>query len=159
MTKAGCEIKLQNSEIANRFLKTANSNYLTNQRFLMIKACVRYFFIIFFPPNDISTIFSFKNYNKYFLFHLKSSFRSRDIQIFVFSSSPLFFPVSHCRVGWSNKSREVYDGINCLNKNLITHFVYLEKEISCENETLITDRVLNKEHFYGKNMQKMCIKS
>ena len=31
-----------------------------------------------------------------FLFHLKSSFRSRDIQIFVFPSSPLFSPVIHC---------------------------------------------------------------
>ena len=31
-----------------------------------------------------------------FFFHLKSSFRSRDIQVFVFSSSYLFSPVSHC---------------------------------------------------------------
>ena len=29
------------------------------------------------------------------LFHLKSYFRSEDIQIFVFSAFPLFFPVSH----------------------------------------------------------------
>ena len=37
-----------------------------------------------------------KNYEKCFLFHLKSSFRSRDIQIFVFPAFPLFLPVGHC---------------------------------------------------------------
>ena len=31
-----------------------------------------------------------------FLFHLKSSFRSRDIQFFLFPSSLSFLPVSHC---------------------------------------------------------------
>ena len=31
-----------------------------------------------------------------FLFHLKSSFHSRDIYIFVFPSSSLYLPVSHC---------------------------------------------------------------
>ena len=38
----------------------------------------------------------FKNYKKSFLFHLKSSFRSRNIQIFLFLSSPLFLSVSDC---------------------------------------------------------------
>ena len=46
--------------------------------FLVFKACVRWF------------------YQKYFLFHLKSSFSSRDIQIFVFLAFPLFLPVGHC---------------------------------------------------------------
>ena len=46
---------------------------------------------------------SFKNYEKCFLFHLKSSFRSRNIQIFVHPSSPLFFPFSHCFRGWFKK--------------------------------------------------------
>ena len=41
----------------------------------------------------------FKSYEKCFLFHLKSCFRSRDIQIFVFSSSPYFSAVSHCLRG------------------------------------------------------------
>ena len=101
-----------------------------------------------------------KNYEKCFLFNLKSSFCSWDIQIFVFSSSPLFFPVSHCFRRWSKKNLKIYDVINCLNKNLITHFVwYLEKEITCDIETLSIDRELNKEHFYGKIMQKMCTKS
>ena len=40
-------------------------------------------------------------------------------------------------------------------KNLITHFVwYLEKEKSYDNETLSVDRVLNKEHFFGKSYRK-----
>ena len=93
-----------------------------------------------------------------FLFHLKSSFRSRDIQFFLFLSSPLFLPVSHCFRAWSKIN--LYDVINCLNKNLITLFVwYLEKETKYGIETLSIDRVLNEEHFHGKSMQKMCTKS
>ena len=103
--------------------------------------------------------YPFKNYEKRFLFHLKTSFRSQNIQTFVFSSSPLFSPASHYSGGWSKKNLKVYDVINCLNKNLITHFVwYLEKEIRCDIETLFIDRVLNTEHFNGKIMQKMCTK-
>ena len=57
---------------------------------------------------------------------------------------PSFFPVSHCFRGWFKKNLKVYDVINCLNKNLITHFVwYLEKEIRFDIETLSIDRVLN----------------
>ena len=97
---------------------------------------------------------------KMFLFHLNSSFRSRHILIFVLPSSSLFLPVSHCIRGWSKISLQVYDIINCLNKNLITHFVwYLEKEKRYDIKTLSIDRVLNKENFYGKVMQKMCTKS
>ena len=93
------------------------------------------------------------------LFHLKSSFRCRDIQIFVFSSSPLFFPVGYCFRGWFKKNLKVYDVIDCPNKN-ITHFVcYLEKEIRCDIKTLSIDRVLNTEHFYGKIIQNICTKS
>ena len=77
--------------------------------------------------------------------------------VFVF---PCFFPVSHCFRSWLKKNLKVYDVINCLNKNLITHFVwYLEKEISCDIETLSIDRILNTEHFYWKIKQKMCTKS
>ena len=64
----------------------------------------------------------FKNYEKCFLFHLKSSFRSRDIQIFLFSSSPLFLPVDHCFREWSKINLKVYDVTNCLNKNLKDNF-------------------------------------
>ena len=73
------------------------------------------------------------NYEKCFLFHLKSSFCSRNIQICVFLSCILFWPVSHCLTGWLKTNLKVYDVINCLNKNLITaHIVwYLEKEKKC----------------------------
>ena len=51
-----------------------------------LKACVRYFYQYFnISPND-----SPSKTEKYFLFHQKSSFSSRDIQICVYSSSPLF---------------------------------------------------------------------
>ena len=50
--------------------------------------------------------------------------------------------------------------MNCLDKNLKKHFVwYLEKEKGYDIETLSIDRVLNKDHFYGKIMQKMYTKS
>ena len=69
------------------------------------------------------------------LFHLKNSFRSRDVQISVFQSfllplppPPFPFPVSHYLRGWSTINLKVYDVSNCLNKNL-THFAWcLAKE-------------------------------
>ena len=104
--------------------------------------------------------YPFKNYEKCFLFHLESSSRSQDIQISVFPSSPLFLPVSHCFRGWSKINLKVYVIINCLNKNLITHFVwYLGKEKRYDIEILSIDTILNEEHFYGKIMQKMFTKS
>ena len=49
----------------------------------------------------------------------------------------------------------MYDVINCLNKNLMTHFVWhLEKEIRRDIETLSIDRKLNNKHFYGKSHAK-----
>ena len=124
---------------------------------MQFNVCVCYFSSNFyFSPNDSPL----KNYEKCFLFLLKSSFRSQDIQIFVIPSSPLFPPVNHCLRGWSKINFKVYDVINCLNKNLTTHFVwYLEKEERYKIETLSIDTVLNKEHFYGKVIQKMCTKS
>ena len=89
-----------------------------------------------------------------------SSFRSWDIQIFVFLSALIFLSVSHCVRGCLKINLKVYDVINCLNKNLITHCVwYLGKEKRSDIETLSIDKVLNKEHFYDKIMQKMCTKS
>ena len=71
---------------------------------------------------------------------------------------PLFF--SQSAIALEVDPRKIYDVINWLSKNLITHFVwYLEKEIGCDIETLSIIRVSNKEHFYGKIMQKMCTKS
>ena len=116
------------------------------------KAFVHYFlfFFIKWQPS--------KNYEKCFSLHLKSSFRSRDIQIFVFPPSSLFLPVGRC-FKWSKINLKVYDGINCLNKNSITHsFWYLEKEKRYGTETFSTDRILNKEHFYGKIILKICAK-
>ena len=100
------------------------------------------------PPFFIKFLFftkgkPFESHEKCFLFHLKSSFYSWDIQIFVFSSSPLFSAVSHCLRGWSKKNPKFYDVISCLSKNLLTHFVwYLEKELRCDTETLSNNREL-----------------
>ena len=73
------------------------------------------------PPFFIKFLFltkwqPFKNFEKCFLFHLKSSFCSGDIQIFVFPSFPLFLLVSHCLRDCSKINLKVYDMINCLNK-------------------------------------------
>ena len=55
---------------------------------------------------------------------------------------------------------KVYGVINSLKKNLITSFVLcLEKEKRYDIETLLIDRVLDQENFYGKFMQKMYTKS
>ena len=140
------------------FAKFLRTPFFTEHSWwLLLKVCKRYFLSNFyFSPNDSPL----KNYEKCFLFHLKSFFRSRDIHVIVFSSSPLFLPVSHCFRSWSRKNLKVCNLINCLNRNLIKHFVWhLEKEIRCDIESLSIDRVLNKEHFNRKIMQKMCIKS
>ena len=50
---------------------------------ILLKGCVHYF--LFFQP--------FKNYEKCFLFHLKCSFRTQHIQMFVFRP-PLLFSLS-----------------------------------------------------------------
>ena len=99
-----------------------------------------------------------KLWKMYFIWS-KKLFCSRDIKIFVFPFPPLFLPVSHWFRGCSKINIKFYGVINCLNKNLITHFAwYLEKEKRCSIGTLSVGRVLNKEHFYGKIMQKMCTK-
>ena len=130
------------------------SNGRNKTNILKLASAIFYQIFIFHQIKPI------KNYEKYFLFHLKSFFRSRVIQIFVFPSSPLFLSVSHCFKGCSKINLKVYDIINCLNKNLIMYFVwYLEKDKRHDIETLSIDRVPNKEHFYGKIIQKMCTKS
>ena len=112
-------------------------------------AAIFYQIFIFHQTIPVQKLWNF------FLFHLKGSFCSGDIQIFVFPSSLPFFPVSHCVRGWSKINLKVCNIINCLNKNLITHFIwYLGKEKRYDIETLAIDRVLNKEHFYRKIMQK-----
>ena len=59
----------------------------------IIKACVRYFLSnLYFSLNDSPS----KTMKNVFYINLKSSFRFRDIQMFVFPSFPLFLLVSHC---------------------------------------------------------------
>ena len=88
---------------------------------------------------------------------LYSFSRYSNFSIFVF---PAFFPCQPLPRGWFNKNLKIYDAINCLYKNLKAHFVwYLEKKIRCGIDTLSIDRKLNKKHFYGNTMQKMCFKS
>ena len=130
---------------------------LVNQKYFMyLKLVPAIFFMKFL---FLAKRYSFKNYEKCFLFHLKSSFRSRDIHIFGFPSSALFPPVSHCFRCWWKINLKVCEVINCLNKNLITHFVwYLKNKKRYHIETLAIDRVLNKKHFYCKIMQKICTK-
>ena len=45
------------------------------------------------------------------------------------------------------------------NGFLIKKNMYLEEEVRCDIEILSINRVLNKEHFHGKFMQKICTKS
>ena len=93
--------------------------YLIFKRPLILfitKACIQYFSSNFyFSPNDSPTK-TMKN----FLFHLQSSFRSQDIQVFVFLSSPLSFSRD-----WSKINLKVYKIINCLSKKLNTFFFYI----------------------------------
>ena len=107
-------------------------------------------FFIFWPNHE-----PLENYKKCFLFHLKRSFRSQDIHIFVFLSFSLFLLVSHCFRGWSKINLKFYDVISCLNQNLTTYFVwYLNKNKRYDIETLSINRVLDKEHFCGKSYRK-----
>ena len=139
--------------------KQCTVNYLQKVSICIIyyiyKACVCYFLSNFhFSPNDIPS----KTINVFYF--IKEALLILKILKFLYFHLPLFFPVSHCVRGWSKKNLKNYDVINCLNENLITHFVlYLEKEIRCDIETLSIDRELNKEHFNRKIMQKMCLKT
>ena len=63
-------------------------------------ACVRYFYQIFIFFTKWQ---SFKNYEKCFLFHLKSSFCSQDVQIFVFFPLPFnTFQKEKDKFKWNN---------------------------------------------------------
>ena len=95
------------------------------------------------------------------IFYLKACVRSFiPVSAFVFLSFSLFLLVSHCFRALSKINLKVYDVISCLNKNLITYFVwYLEKKERYDIETLSNDRTLNKEHFKSKIIREMCTKS
>ena len=114
------------------------------------EACVRYFLffhqmialeklwkVLFFSPKKL---FSFSRYSDFCISLLSS-----------------VLPVSHYFNGWLEINHKIYDVMNCLNKNLITHFVwYLEKEERYGIETLSIDRALNKEHFYFWKIVQKC---
>ena len=70
-------------------------------------------------------------------------------------SSPLFFPVGHCFRELSKIKFKVYGVINFLNKNII-FFDILRRRKSVSFKL---DRILNKEHFYEKKMEKLCTKN
>ena len=79
----------------------------------------------------------------------------------------LFFPfsaiLSHCFRGWPKINLidlKVYDVINYVNNNLITHFVwYLEKEKRYEIETLSIDIELIRNIFTKKSCRKCASKA
>ena len=74
---------------------------------------------------------------------------------------PLFFLLpAIAREDDQRLSLKVYDVINWLKKNSKTHIVlHLDKENRSDTETWSIERVLNKEKFNGKSMQKMCTKN
>ena len=119
----------------------------------IFEACVCYFFIF-------HQMIACQKLLKCFLFHLKRSFHSWNIQIFVFLSSHIFLSIDHCFRERIEINLKVFDVISCLNKNLITHFIwYLEKGKRYDIETLSLYRLINKEHFHEKFMLEMCTKS
>ena len=83
------------------------SAYPLISSFQLVKACVRYYLLNFiFSPND-------SPYEKCFLFDLKGSFRSRDIQIFVIFSLPFHcFQIQKDKWKWNNLW---CDQLTCIN--------------------------------------------
>ena len=111
------------------------------------KACLRYFYQIFiFSPNHSPS----KTMKNAFYFIETALFVLKIIKFFYFNPSLFLFKVN----------LKVYDTISCVNKNSIAHFVwYLAKEKRYDTESLSIGGVSNKEHFYGKIMQKIFSKS
>ena len=73
----------------------------SGERLLPFRACVHYFyqFLFFFSSNDRPS----KSIKKCFLFHLKSSFCSQDIQTFVIFSLPFHnFQIQKGKWKWNN---------------------------------------------------------
>ena len=104
-----CEINLCSRQLLMFFLKQMQhfcrvgyfqAKYVDLCENVKVKACVRYFLSNFYFLIKWS---AFKNYEKYFLFHLKTSFRSRDIQIFVIFSLPFHtFQIQKGKWKWNN---------------------------------------------------------
>ena len=98
---------LGTSEIINTHSAIFASLVYFPKRSKIVKACVRYFSSNFYFFTKWSP---FKNYKKRFLFHRKNSFRSWDIQIFVFF--PFLSTLS--RFKRANGSGIIYDAMNWL---------------------------------------------
>ena len=76
----------------------------------LFKACIHFFinFFFIFSSNDRPS-----KTMKYFLFHLKSSFRSRNIQIFIIFSLPFrTFQIQKGKCKWTNLW---YHKLACIN--------------------------------------------
>ena len=84
------------------------------------KACVCFFYQIFIFHQMIALQ---KLWKMFFISskNLFSFLQYSNFCIFVLSSH--FFPISHCFKGWFKKNLKVYDIIQCLHNNLITHYV------------------------------------
>ena len=114
------------------------------------KACVHYFLANFyFSPKD-SPSKAMKNV----FYFIKKALCSEDIYF------PFFFYLSAIALAWSKINLKVYDVISCLNKYILNSTFCLISwgGKNYDVETLSIDRVLHKEHFYGKIMQKICTK-
>ena len=141
------EMKISSTSV-DTVLETLKGNVVARLR--ECKACVRYF-----SPNDSPS----KTMENVFYFIRKALF-VLEIFSFVYFRLPLFFSPSVIALEVDPRKTLKFMSSTALSKNLITCFVwYLEKEIRCDVETLSIDRELNKKHFYGKIMLKMCFKS
>ena len=134
--------------------KTFVHSFRTNLLYLKLVSAIFYQIFIFHQTIALQKL------RKMFFISSKKLFSFSRYSDFCISIFPLSLPVGQCFRAWSKIHLKVYDIINSLNKNLVTHFVWnLGKENRYDIETLSIDRVLNKEHFPWKIMQKMCTKS
>ena len=92
---------------------------------------------------------------KIFFISSKKLFSFLRYSVFYISVFPSFLPFNHCVKGYLKINPKIYDVVNCLNKNLITHFVwYYGNEKRYGIEALSIDKVLNEEHFMSKSCRK-----
>ena len=116
---------------------------------------------IFYEMFTFHQIVALQKLWKMFFISSKKLFSFSRCSNFCISTFPSF---SSCQPmlerAWSKINLKVYDVIKCLNKDLITHFVwYFEKVKRYDSKTLVIDTALNKEYFYGKIILKLCTKS
>ena len=116
LLKLNKKIFLVLKELNCRYTKQTSKNIAGTT----FKACVCYFSL--FLPNGSPSIIT-KNA---FYFIQKALFIVKIFKLLYFR---LPLPVNHWLIGWWRINLKAYDVSNCLNENLITHFVcYLEKK-------------------------------